>query len=79
MLSARQQARALLEEARVSGEREGREQNRRLILQTQDEVRAIGKESKERAEQIALTKGVRMEVAVGRIVEIITAAGETER
>lgn len=77
--SAKEEARAIVEQARTVGQREGQEQYRRLILQTQDEVRAIGQQSQEGTTQIENTRESHMDVAVRRIVEQVTAAGKNER
>lgn len=71
----REQARVLLEEAREDGQREGQAQYRRLILQAQDEASAICMEGQERVEELRRAEGEWMDVAVRRVVQIITAAG----
>lgn len=77
--NARKEARAIVEEARALGEHEGQEQYRRLILQAQDEIRAIGQEGQERATQLEQRRETHMDVAVSRIVDMITATEESEQ
>ena len=75
---ARERARVLIAEGQEAGRREGQAQYRRLILQAQDEARAIGLESQERVEALRRAEGEWMDAAVRRVVKIITAAGGDE-
>lgn len=75
---AGEQARVLIEEGREVGRREGQAQYRRLILQAQDEARAICLESQERVAVLRRAEVEWMDAAVRRVVAILTAAGEEE-
>jgi vacuolar-type H+-ATPase subunit H len=72
---ARDEARTTITQARRAGERDGQDQYRRIILKAQDEVRTICLESQERAEELNRKRIAFMDIAVCRIVDIITAAG----
>lgn len=78
VIQAREQARALVEEAREGGRHEGQAQYRRLILHAQDEARAIYLESQELVEELRRAKSERMDRAVRRAVEIVLASGESQ-
>jgi vacuolar-type H+-ATPase subunit H len=73
---AREQARALVAEAQEAGQREGQAQYRRLIFHAQDEVREIGRESQKEVDALRRAEAELMDVAVRRVVAIITGTGE---
>lgn len=73
---ARDQARALVVEAQEAGQREGQAQYRRLIFRAQDEVREIGRESQKEVDALRRAEAELMDVAVRRVVAIITGTGE---
>lgn len=77
--NARKEAQTIIEEARALGEHEGQEQYRRLILQAQDEIRAIGQDGQERAAQLEKRRETHMDIAVSRIVDMIIVTEEGDR
>lgn len=77
--NAGKEARTIVEEARALGTHEGQEQYRRLILQTQDEIRAIGQEGQERVTRLLKRRETHMDSAVCRIVNLIAAIQESDQ
>lgn len=79
VVKAEEQARTLVEEARLAGAREGQAHYRRLILEAQDEVRAICLEGQKRVEDLRRAEAEWLEIAVQHVVAIIAATGEDIR
>jgi vacuolar-type H+-ATPase subunit H len=76
LVRAREQARALVAEAQEAGKREGQAQYRRIIFHAQDEVREICHESQEQVDALRRAEAELMDIAVRRVVAIITGSGE---
>lgn len=70
------QAKILLDEARENGKRTGRTQYREIVSEAEEEARAILAESDHRAEEIRRKGSRYMDIAVRRVVNIITGMEE---
>jgi vacuolar-type H+-ATPase subunit H len=76
LANAKAQAKILLDEARESGKRTGQTQYREIVSEAEEEARAILAESDHRAEEIRQKGSQYMDIAIRRVVNIITGMEE---
>ena len=76
LMEAKAQAKLLMDEARQNGEREGRNQYREIISGAEEEARAVRAVAVHRAEELRKKGNRRMNIAVHRVINIITGMEE---
>ena len=75
---AKAQAKLLLDEARQKGEREGQIQYREIVSEAEEKARAVRADADHEAEELRLRGSRKMDIAVRRVVNIVTGIEEDE-